>query len=64
MFAFLKNIGTTEWIILGAILILIFGSKALISLGKTGGETFREIKKIKKSFKEAVQDDASDNKQE
>lgn len=57
MFGFLKNISSTELIILGAIVVLIFGSKFLISLGKTGGETFKEMKKIKKNILEAVEDD-------
>jgi len=55
--AFLSNIGPTELIIVFAILFLIFGRKVMIGLGKTGGETMKEIKKIKKSMAEAVEDE-------
>lgn len=55
--AFLKNISSTEIVILASILVLLFGSKFFISLGKTGGETLREMKKIKKNFTDAVGDD-------
>jgi Sec-independent protein translocase protein TatA len=57
MFNFLKNISPTELIILAAILLLLFGSKIFVSLGKTSGETLKEIKKIKKNFTEAVEDE-------
>jgi len=64
MFGFLRNIGTTELIIIAAIGVLIFGSKAFISLGKAGGQTFKEIKNIKKNFTDAVEDgsDEEENK--
>jgi len=64
MFDFLKNISPTEITILAAILIVLFGSKVFISLGKTGGETLKEIKKIKKSFTEAIEDDESNKNKE
>lgn len=54
---FIKNISPTEMIIIGAILVMVIGRKAVISLGKTGGETLKEIMKIKKSFTDSVEDD-------
>ena len=54
MLNFIKNISPTEILILAAILILLFGGKAFISLAKTAGESFKEIKKIKKNVSEAV----------
>ncbi len=48
MFNFLRNIGPTELIIIGVILIVFFGSKRIAELGKAGGETVKEVKKIKK----------------
>lgn len=57
MFGFLKNIGPTELIVIGIIVLFFFGAKIATRLGKAGGETFREIKKVKKSFTEAVGDD-------
>ena len=62
MFGFLNNIGTTELIILAAIGVLIFGSKAFISLGKAGGQTYKEIKNIKKNLSEAVDNSDEENK--
>lgn len=57
MFGFLKNIGTTEILIIVLILILLFGAKAITRLGKTGGETVREMKKAKKEFTDALDDE-------
>ena len=57
MLNFLTNIGPTELIIIALILVVIFGSKVVTGLGKTGGETVREIKKIKKSFTESLEDE-------
>ena len=54
---FIKNISPTELIIIVGILTMIFGRKFVMGLGRTGGETLREIKKIKKSFTEAIEDE-------
>jgi len=54
MLNFVKNIGPTELIVLAAILILLFGGKAFTSLARTAGESFKEIKKIKKNITEAI----------
>ena len=56
MFNFLRNIGPTELIIIGVILIVFFGAKRIASLGKAGGETLKEVKKIKKEFSGAVEE--------
>lgn len=57
MFDFIKNISSTELIILVVILVLLFGAKVAVGLGRTSGETVRELKKIKKTFTEAIDDD-------
>lgn len=57
MFSFLKNISPFEWGIIALILLFIFGRKTFISIGKTSGESLKELKKIKKNFTEAVSDD-------
>ena len=57
MFNFIKNIGPTELLIIALILVVVFGSKIVTGLGRTGGETLKEIKKIKKSFTESLEDD-------
>ncbi len=50
MFSFLKNIGPTEIILIILILVVLFGGKFAIRLGRLGGESFREIKKIKEGL--------------
>jgi len=50
MFSFLKNIGPTEAILIVLILVVLFGGKFAIKLGRLGGESFREIKKIKEGL--------------
>jgi Sec-independent protein translocase protein TatA len=62
----IKNISPKELIVLaiiGLILIVFFGNKAVSGLSRTGGETLKEIKKIKKNFTEAIADDET-NKSE
>lgn len=56
MLNFIKNIGPTELIIIGVILIVFFGAKRITALGKAGGETMKEMKKIKNEFKGAVEE--------
>lgn len=60
MFNFIKNIGPTEWILIALVVVVFFGGKIAAKLGKAGGETFREIKKAKKSFTEALEDKDGD----
>lgn len=57
MLDMIKNIGPTELIIIVLILIVFFGSKAIMSLARTSGDTVREMKKIKKEFTRAIEDD-------
>ena len=68
MFDFLKNIGPTELIIIGVILVVFFGSKKIAELGKAGGETVKEMKKIKKeiggAMDEVKKDDDKDDGEE
>jgi sec-independent protein translocase protein TatA len=56
MLDFLKNIGPTELIIIGVILVVFFGSKKIAELGRAGGETVKEVKKIKKELGSAVEE--------
>lgn len=41
----LQSIGTTEWLILALIIILLFGGKKIPELFKGLGEAIREFKK-------------------
>jgi len=63
MMNFIKNISPTELAIIAGIFIVLFGSKAFISLGKTSGESFREIKKIKRNLTDAFEDDDTKGKE-
>lgn len=54
MLNFIKNIGPTEWILIAVILIILFGARFVTRLGKTGGETVKEIKNIKKEIVDDV----------
>ena len=62
MLNFIKNISTTELLAIALIFIVFFGAKAVTKIGKLGGETLKEVKNIKKSFSEAVED-GSDKKE-
>ena len=60
MLNFLKNISPIELVILATIIIVLFGSKFFVKLGKTSGESIREIKNIKKNLTDAFEDDDSE----
>lgn len=62
MFDFIKNISSTELIIIVLILVVLFGAKVIIGLGKASGETVKEIKNIKKEFTNAIEDDDKSSK--
>jgi len=44
------NIGSTEIIIIGVVLVLLFGSKKIVELARGLGESSKELKKVKKEF--------------
>lgn len=52
MFDFLRNIGTTEIIVIALLLILFFGGKKMIELARGLGESKKEFSKITKDLKE------------
>lgn len=56
MLDFVKNISPVELGAIALILIVFFGSKLVTGFAKTSGETLREMKKIKKNFTEAMED--------
>lgn len=47
MLDFFKNLSPTELIIIVVLIVVFFGAKKVTQLGKAGGETVREVKKIK-----------------
>lgn len=63
MMNFIKNISPIELAILGTIAVLLFGSKTFIKLGKTGGESLKEIKQIKKNLTDAFDEDETKKKE-
>lgn len=62
MLNFFKNLSPTEIAIIALIAIVLFGAKLITGLARTGGATLKEIKKIKRNFSEAIEDD-SDKKE-
>lgn len=57
MLNFFKNLSPTEIAVIALIIIVFFGSKVVIGLGRAGGSTLREMKKIKRNFTEAIEDE-------
>lgn len=53
----LSNIGSTELLVVAAVLLLLFGGKKLPSFAKGLGESVKELKKAKKEFSDALKDD-------
>ncbi len=62
MLNFLKNLSPIEMLVIGGILLLIFGRKVFVKMGKSLGETFKEMKNVKKSVTSAFEDEGSDKK--
>lgn len=55
MFNFIKNIGTTEWILIALILVVFFGTRTVVKMSKISGEAFKEIKNIKKGITRMIE---------
>lgn len=51
-----QNIGTTEIIIIGIVLLVLFGSKKLVEFARGLGETTKELKKAGKELKSAKEE--------
>lgn len=56
MLDFVKNISSTEIIVIALILVMLFGAKVVTNLARTSGQTLKEAKKVKKSFVESLED--------
>lgn len=56
MFNFLKNLSPVEIGVIVLILLILFGAKTVTNLARTSGKSFKEIKKVKQTFTEAVED--------
>jgi len=47
------NLGLPEIILIGLVLIIMFGGKRMTDMAKSAGEAGKELKKIKKEFSSA-----------
>jgi sec-independent protein translocase protein TatA len=54
---FLNNIGSTELVIIGIVLLVLFGGKKLSELARGIGESGRELRKVKKDMIDAYNQD-------
>ena len=61
---FFKNLSPIEIAIIVFILVVILGRKFMVGLGKTSGQTYKEIKKAKKSITDVTNDSGVGNKEE
>jgi sec-independent protein translocase protein TatA len=50
----LKNLGTTEFIVIGVVAVLLFGSKKITSVARGLGESTKEFKKTKEEYEKTV----------
>jgi len=58
------GLGTTELIIIGGIVLLIFGAKRLPEIGKGLGGAIREFRKVKKDISLDDKEEGTDEKGE
>ena len=56
------NLGLTEMLLIGVVLLLFFGPSRLPELGKSLGKGIQEFKKARKEITDSVKDDVSDTK--
>ncbi len=62
---FLGNIGSGEWLVIGLVVLVLFGNKKMTEVAKGLGESGRELKKARKEFEKALnEDDEDDSKEE
>ncbi len=59
MLSFLKNIGTTEIIIVGLVVLALFGSKIMTGFSRGMGESVKELKKVKKELQSDSQEEVN-----
>lgn len=56
-----SNIGTSELVIIGIILIFFFGSQKLKELARGLGQSTKEIKKIKKDIESSYTEEGGEH---
>jgi len=58
------NLGLTEMLLIGILLLIFFGPSKLPELGKALGKGIQEFKKASREITDSVKDDASSDKGE
>jgi sec-independent protein translocase protein TatA len=53
----LKNLGTVEFIVIGVVAVLLFGSKRITDVAKGLGKSTKEFKKAKGEYEKAADPD-------
>jgi sec-independent protein translocase protein TatA len=53
----LKNLGTVEFVVIGVIAVLLFGSKRITDVAKGLGKSTKEFKKAKGEYEKAADPD-------
>lgn len=61
MLSILKNIGPSELIIIGLVLVVLFGGSRIKDLARGLGESSKELKKVKKEIEDTATEDKSDS---
>ena len=56
------NLGLTELLLIGLVLLLFFGPSRLPELGKSLGKGIKELKKASRELTESVKDDVTSEK--
>lgn len=56
----LKNLGTVEFVVIGVIAVLLFGSKRITDVAKGLGKSTKEFKKAKGEYEKAADPDKAE----
>ncbi len=56
----LKNLGTVEFVVIGVIAVLLFGSKKITDVAKGLGKSTKEFKKAKGEYEKAADPDKAE----
>jgi len=60
----LKNLGTTEFVVIGVVAVLLFGSKKMTSVARELGKSTKEYKKTEKEVKKVLSEEPEEEGKE
>ena len=60
----LKNLGTTEFVVIGVVAVLLFGSKRLTGVARELGKSTKEYKKTEKEVKKVLNEEPDEEEEE